>query len=208
MGEKRSIGLAELALGTLGVVCVVALARRVNRRGPLRVDRRVRRRVRRARNPVFDVAAAALYLPGYPAVYFPATALVARALKHRDLAAADMPLAAAGAAWVAQRAIKQLVHRRRPPGRHREPGSFPSGHTTPTTAIALATALVLARAGRARPLPLVALTLGVPVSVGLARVYRDAHWMTDVIGGWMAGASLALLFDAIGGRPPDSKPRR
>jgi membrane-associated phospholipid phosphatase len=32
----------------------------------------------------------------------------------------------------------------------------------------------------------------VPLMVGESRLYRDAHWATDVIGGWIVGAIVAM----------------
>jgi membrane-associated phospholipid phosphatase len=32
---------------------------------------------------------------------------------------------------------------------------------------------------------------GFSAAVGVSRVYRDAHWLTDVVGGWLLGAVVA-----------------
>jgi membrane-associated phospholipid phosphatase len=32
-----------------------------------------------------------------------------------------------------------------------------------------------------------------PLVVGLSRVYRDRHWMSDILGGWAAGIGVAAL---------------
>jgi membrane-associated phospholipid phosphatase len=38
---------------------------------------------------------------------------------------------------------------------------------------------------------------GIPLIVGLTRVYLDVHWATDVIGGWTVGLFVAALSAAL-----------
>jgi undecaprenyl-diphosphatase len=33
----------------------------------------------------------------------------------------------------------------------------------------------------------------IPLVIGVSRVYLDAHWATDVLGGWSAGLFIAAL---------------
>jgi undecaprenyl-diphosphatase len=69
--------------------------------------------------------------------------------------------------------------------------SFPSGHATRATAAGLAVAYVLVReriAARDIAFPLVA---SIALATGVSRAYADAHWTTDVIGGWALGAATA-----------------
>jgi undecaprenyl-diphosphatase len=38
---------------------------------------------------------------------------------------------------------------------------------------------------------------GVPLLVGLTRLYLDVHWTTDVVGGWTAGLFIASISAAL-----------
>lgn len=70
--------------------------------------------------------------------------------------------------------------------------SFPSGHATMAPAVWLT---VAALAGRAFPkLRVLAWAMAglVVALVGISRVYLGVHWPTDVLAGWILGASLAL----------------
>jgi hypothetical protein len=68
---------------------------------------------------------------------------------------------------------------------------FPSGHAFRATAVALATGYVVAREGLARPALAGALAGVAPAVVGLARLVREKHLASDVVGGWLAGTALA-----------------
>ncbi len=108
--------------------------------------------------------------------------------------------------------IKELVGRLRPavdaplvtaPG-----PSFPSGHTLTVTLWVGIVLLVLlpavpVRARRAA----VAVGVGVVVAVGLTRVALGAHYVTDVVAGWLLGAAWLTItfvaFRAAPARPAD-----
>jgi PAP2 superfamily protein len=82
--------------------------------------------------------------------------------------------------------------RKPPPGRHSptEP-AFPSGHALQTAGVAWTTAYVLVREGIAPPGAVVPLALLLPAVSGMVKLWRDRHWFTDVIGGYLLGATLA-----------------
>ena len=72
--------------------------------------------------------------------------------------------------------------------------SFPSGHTGAALALYAALAVVVLRWARRRWVRVLAVTLllGVPLLVGLSRLYRGMHHPTDLLGSLLC-AGLALL---------------
>lgn len=71
--------------------------------------------------------------------------------------------------------------------------SFPSGHSTVSTAIYFTVAVLLAGAAvrrGSRALILTTITLLV-FAIGLSRVYLGVHWPTDVVAGWVVGSMWA-----------------
>ena len=86
---------------------------------------------------------------------------------------------------------KVLVGRTRPMG---PAFGFPSGHATAAaayvvTALYLLGRTPLGRGGRLAVGAVVVVVLG--VGVGAARLALDAHWVSDVVGGWALGAACA-----------------
>lgn len=73
--------------------------------------------------------------------------------------------------------------------------SFPSGHAMLSAVVYLTLGAMLAAAqrGRRRKLFFVALAVLLTLIVGCSRVYLGVHWPSDVLAGWAAGASWALL---------------
>ena len=100
--------------------------------------------------------------------------------------------------------LKPLIHRARPPLPLRlvtenEP-SFPSGHSTDSTALFLTVGLLVAVVILRRPIARV-LTVGVAglaaMCVGLSRLVLGVHWPTDVLAGWCLGALVCLLVTTV-----------
>jgi undecaprenyl-diphosphatase len=110
--------------------------------------------------------------------------------------------------------IKVAVERPRPPAAdaltHASGFSFPSGHAATAVAVYAVLALLLAGGccGRRRAALLIVGGL-VVVGVGVSRVYLGVHYPTDVLAGWLLGATLALgsWLVATRLRLPGSPPR-
>jgi undecaprenyl-diphosphatase len=87
--------------------------------------------------------------------------------------------------------------------------SFPSGHALGSTAVYVSAALLLTVAPvrrRLRVLTLIAALL-LAFLIGFSRLYLGVHYVTDVVGGWVAGLALALFglwMEERGRREPPS----
>ena len=71
--------------------------------------------------------------------------------------------------------------------------SFPSGHSTASTAVWCTLAYVTWREGLTRRRAAIWIAVVPPLLVGISRVYLDVHWATDVLGGWSLGLLLAVM---------------
>jgi membrane-associated phospholipid phosphatase len=69
-----------------------------------------------------------------------------------------------------------------------------SGHTALSTVVWTVAVSLLCRCAGARARVGVTIGLLIGVATAVARVYDDAHSVTEVIAGWMLGAALAVLF--------------
>jgi HAD superfamily hydrolase (TIGR01509 family) len=98
---------------------------------------------------------------------------------------------AACAAVILNPLLKQ-VFVRHPPGSDGNVAvcAFPSGHTTVTTAVA--TVLAVSFWPTRRRWPVVTLMAAVAALMGLSRAYSGAHWLSDVVGGWALGVTIAF----------------
>jgi membrane-associated phospholipid phosphatase len=180
--------VAGLALGVMSVAMADA--------PPTALDSRIRRDVFRAAGTRGRRVGRIVSIPGYPAFYFPATALLIAWLRRRGASGSQALTIASIGGWATHRVIKLAIRRRRPRtmrGRGNEYEAFPSGHTTAITAIAVTAANVLARQGLISREAALAFVVLLPLTVGASRVVADEHWPSDVLGGWIGGAGVAAL---------------
>jgi undecaprenyl-diphosphatase len=120
--------------------------------------------------------------------------LVRRGARKRPLLLATAPFACS----LIINLLKRWYRVERPPGGLTAAFtfSFPSGHTSASTAISFVLAYTLIRESMA-PRGAVMLMALVPFLVGLSRIYLDMHWASDVIGGWVIGAAYGVAVCAI-----------
>lgn len=150
----------------------------------------------------FGVVLAVLGGPVSMTVLAAAAVLVLVYRGRREQAVLVAVAAATGGLLV--RGFKAVYRRDRPPRidqvLHYHDHSLPSGHALGSTVVlglVAAVAYPALRAGAARLL-LVAGALVAAVLVGVSRIYLAAHWLTDVLTGWLlGGAWLAAAVTAL-----------
>lgn len=94
--------------------------------------------------------------------------------------------------------VSAVVDRARPDVEQLDPApptaSFPSGHVGASVAFALIVAVIVFWSSRSTVWRTLAATsaLTLPVIVALSRMYQGMHFLTDVVGGLLLGASAAV----------------
>ncbi|MDQ8030030.1 MAG: phosphatase PAP2 family protein [Brevundimonas sp.] len=94
--------------------------------------------------------------------------------------------------------LKAVFERERPPVAYQAVetinASFPSGHALLSTVFYLTLGVMLTRAFPERRLKAFVLGAAILIAllIGLTRIYLGAHWASDVIAGWCAGAAWAM----------------
>jgi membrane-associated phospholipid phosphatase len=193
---SRSHSLALAAVASGGVALLATLVARLGIDEHWPIDHAIRETLSSHGIPRTRGALRVAGAVGTVGVYVPATllaiALVARKQRDRDRV---LPLAGsiAGAA-LASLLLKRVVRRPRPrpkSGPVNEKPSFPSGHATRASAAALTIAYVLVRERMAPRSVALPLALTIAAAAGVSRAYADAHWTTDVVGGWALGGAIA-----------------
>ena len=192
------------AAGLLGII-----ARAVKNEDTKRIDDAVHETLQANRSRPIDAIARPVTLLSLPILVVAATGALVLWLKKQDRpeAAIAIGFAPVAAATLGQ-AFTTFFPQRNPPdnqnasGQHAE-ASFPSGHTAGVTAEALAIGYILSREKLISP-SVLALVLGWPFAVGAIRLYRDRHWASDILAGWVAGAGVAaasaILYDVLTSR--------
>lgn len=196
---RRRRSAATLAMAALAAGGVALLGSTLNVDEQPRMDRWVRRRTSAPGPRRVSRVLAPLFPLGLPGGYITIAYLLARSLRRRKRTGGPAIVTAAWAGWLVHRGVKLVFVRERPrvPGQRRRLDSYPSGHTTGTTALAVTTARVLLRHGLITRRRAALIGFGAPVVMGLYRVIDDEHWATDVLGGWLLGTSIALTCDEL-----------
>jgi undecaprenyl-diphosphatase len=66
---------------------------------------------------------------------------------------------------------------------------FPSGHTANAVVLYGVMAMMTVKHRRA----MAALAIWISLTVGLSTLFLDTHWLTDVVGGWLAGGLVLMV---------------
>lgn len=125
---------------------------------------------------------------------------------QRDWRAAFFTLAATASGLLASFILKEVFDRPRPDLIPHEvmvfTPSFPSGHAMISAVVYLTLASLLTRLMQRQRLKIYTMTAAVVLTtvIGASRVYLGVHWPSDVLAGWMAGASWALVCWLIASR--------
>jgi undecaprenyl-diphosphatase len=126
-------------------------------------------------------------------------------LYRRHRAEALFLLVAIGGSVALNGTLKVTIERPRPvlPWAHVLPDfSFPSGHSMNSLVFYLAVALIVwVTYGRRIGAVAVAIALVIALGVGFSRIYLGYHYLSDVVGGFLAGLAwlfvVAIAFEAI-----------
>ena len=194
-GAATRAAAALVLVGAVGLFAMIA--RRVSTAQNEPLDQQVRDWAQDHRTAALDVAVRPVTLLSIPILVVAMTTTLAwwlhrKRRPHAARAVALTPLTAALSAEVLTRflALRNPPHAGDSPHGEVKDPSFPSGHTIGVTAEGLSIAYILFREDLGPPAALAAL-IAWPVLVGVTRVYRDRHWLSDVVGGWTAGVGVA-----------------
>src|ERR1700674_3349157 len=164
-------------------------------------DSSVRAWVMSHQNPIVYKLAYVITWVGSPAVMvLLAVAAGVWFYGRRDSSKAGVVIAAPAVGGLLSGVIKVLFGRVRPAGGalfNEKSFSFPSGHAATSAAVVVTLCYVMAREGMISWTTAILVGGGIPLVVGLSRVYLDVHWTTDVIGGWAVGLFVAALSAAL-----------
>jgi membrane-associated phospholipid phosphatase len=81
-------------------------------------------------------------------------------------------------------------------------GAFPSGHTTTGSVCYVLAALLIAGSARRGQRAGGAAAMVLSFLIGIALVWRDFHWFTDVLAGWALATLIILTALRLTSRPP------
>lgn len=192
---RRAAPVAAVAAG-LSAAGFAAVTTLVSAERLRVVDRRVHERLGREHGRAARRAATTIGYLGKPWAHSAVAALLATLVSHKGSLDGERAIKLSSAlSSTASRTFDWLLpHRAPPPGRRRpSEQSYPSGHTLETAAVALTAAYVLWREGLADARIATPVAVLLPLIEGTGRIYLDRHWASDVLGGVLAGVSVAAL---------------
>lgn len=191
--------LVPLGILVAAVALLTFVARKVASNATRPFDNSVRAALQANRTRVLDVATKPITIVSLPLVVVAATGVIVWWLHHNGRSNAALAIGATliMAAAVGQ-AFTMFFPQPNPPdaaksGNDKPPAAtFPSGHTTGVTAEALVVAYVMSAEKLASPAAITALLVW-PLLVGVSRLYRDRHWLSDIVAGWITGIAVASI---------------
>jgi membrane-associated phospholipid phosphatase len=157
------------------------------------VDRGARALIREGRPPTLERPMRIVSLLGSGDVLFPLTIACSLIVWRRGHRALALWLPAIGVATsLALAVMKWSIDKPRPTFRGY---GFPSGHVFGTTVFVLVGLYLLWAFAASRRHQRLAAAIGIAfvTLVGYSRIYVNAHWLTDVVGGLLAGIAFALV---------------
>jgi undecaprenyl-diphosphatase len=207
------LGRADLAVllaalaAVVGVLVFVAIAERVSDGPPGRVDERLLLALREPGDPsdplgpkwLEEAGRDITALGGYAVLSLLVVLVVAYEVMSRRYHAAILVLVATLGGLLVSHLLKDLYDRPRPELvphlTHVSTSSFPSGHAMLSAVVYLTLGALLARLVDDwwAKLYFIGAALGLTALVGFSRVYLGVHYPTDVLAGWAAGLSWAIL---------------
>ncbi len=204
--SREIVLLVAAAMAIGGIWGFVEIADEVLEGETRSFDERVIRAMRRPEHPSMlrgpewlheigrDVTALGSYVVLGLVVGIIAAALVLRR-RHRT---AMLIVTASAGGGVLNTVLKLLFERGRPdlpPVVHMTTSSFPSGHAMTSTVVYLTLGTLVAGEVEGRRLKAYCLGVAMLIAllVGLSRVYLGAHYLTDVLAGWLAGLAWAMI---------------
>jgi membrane-associated phospholipid phosphatase len=178
-----------VALIAIVLFLVAALVARGH--GLVVLDHGARTLIREGRPPALEQPMRVISLLGSGDVLLPVTFIgsaVLWSLRHRALAVLLPVAAVATSATLAL--MKWMVDKPRPTLRGY---GFPSGHVYGATVFVIVVVYLLWAFRTPRPWQRAAQAIGVAfvTAVGYSRIYVNAHWLSDVVGGLLAGIAFA-----------------
>lgn len=206
VARREILALALLAVAAGGVLTFLGLADEIRENEPLGFDRKLLLALRTGDKqepigpPWVEIMFTDITSLGSTTVLALVTlAAVGYLLFSRRTGAAWMMLAAVAGGTLLNNVMKLFFERPRPDlVAHivdTQTTSFPSGHAMISAITYLTIGAVMARVQKQRTvrLYLIAVAVLATVLVGISRVYLGVHWPSDVLAGWCAGASWAIL---------------